>query len=59
MLLGEQGHAEGERVHAGEHLPARAQHPRDLRHKLLGGQVPGQRAVLSDDAVRAAVGEEL
>ncbi|HEX6448181.1 MAG TPA: hypothetical protein VF060_01835 [Trebonia sp.] len=59
VLLGEYRHAEGERVHAGEHLPARAQHPRDLGHDRLGGQVPRQRAVLGDDAVRAAVGEEL
>lgn len=59
MLLGEHGHAEGERVHAGEHLPARAQYPRDLGYERLGGQVPRQRAVLGDDAVRAAVGEEL
>lgn len=59
VLLGQHRHAEGERVHAGEHLPARAQHPGDLGHERLRGQVPRQRAVLGDDAVRAAVGEEL
>jgi len=59
VLLGEHGHAEGERVHAGEHLPAWAQYPRDLGYQRLGGQVPRQRAVLGDDPVRAAVREEL
>lgn len=59
MLLGEHGHAEGERVHAGEHLPAGAQHARDIRHERLRGQVPRQRAVFGDHAVRAAVGEEV
>ncbi|HEY7260719.1 MAG TPA: hypothetical protein VH589_04450 [Trebonia sp.] len=59
VLFGEQRHAEGERVHAGQHLPAGAQHARDLGNERLGGQVPRQRAVLGDHAVRAAVGEEV
>jgi hypothetical protein len=58
VLFGEQRHAERERVHAGEHLPAGAQHPRDLGDERFGGQVPRQRAVFGDHAVRAAVGEE-
>ena len=46
------------RVHAHEQIAARPEHPRDLGGEVLGHQVPGQGAVLGDDPVRAAVGEE-
>jgi hypothetical protein len=56
MLVGEHGHAEHQRVDAGEHPAGRAQHAGDLGHHRLGGQVHRQRPVLGQDAVRAAVG---
>jgi hypothetical protein len=59
VLFREQRHAEGERVHAGEHLAARPEHARDLGDELFGGQPQGQRPLLGDHAVGAAVGEEL
>ncbi|MGH3251341.1 MAG: hypothetical protein ACRDOI_34750 [Trebonia sp.] len=59
MLLGEDRHAEGERVHAGEHLPAGTQHAGDLGDKIFCRQPQGKRALLGDHAVGAAVGEEL
>ena len=58
VLLGEDGHAEDQGVHAGEQFAARPEHPRDLGGEVLGHQLPGQGAVLGDDPVRAAVGEE-
>jgi hypothetical protein len=58
MLVGEHGHAEDQGVDAGEHAAGRAQHAGDLGDHRLGGQVHGQRAVVGDDAVRAAVGQE-
>jgi hypothetical protein len=59
VLLGEHRHAEGERVHAGEHLPAGTQHACDLGDKIFRGQPQGERALLGDHAIGAAVGEEL
>ena len=52
-------HAEGERVHAREHLPAWAEHARDLGDEILGGQPSRQGAILGDDPVGAPVSEEL
>jgi hypothetical protein len=59
VLLGEHGHPEGQRVDAGEHLPAGPEHARDLGDQLLGGQPQGQRPLLGDHAVGAAVRQEL
>jgi len=58
MPFGQHGHAQDQRVHAGEQLTPGPQHPRDLRGEVLRHEVPGQCAVLGDHAVRAAVGEE-
>jgi len=59
VLLGQHRHAEHQRVHAGQHLPAGTEHPRDLGHDVLGRQPQRERAVLGDHAVGAAVGQEL
>ena len=59
VLLGQHRHPEHQRVHAGEHLPAGTEHARDLGHHVLGRQLQGQRAVLGDHTVGAAVGKEL
>jgi hypothetical protein len=59
VLLGQRRHPEHERVHAGEHLTAGAEHARDLGDHVLGGQPQRERAILGDHAVGAAVGEEL
>ena len=57
-LLGQHGHAQDQRVHAGEQLATGPQHPCDLRGQVLRHEVPGQGAVLGDDAVRATVRQE-
>jgi hypothetical protein len=59
VLLREHRHAEGERVHAGEHATAGPEHARDLGDKVFGGQPKGQRPLLRDHAIGAAVGQEL
>ena len=58
MLVGQHGHAEHQGVDAGEHPSARPQHAGDLGDHRLGGQVHGQRPVIGDDAIRAAVSQE-
>ena len=57
-LSGEDGHAEHQRVDAGEQLPARPEHPGDLGGEVLGHQLPGQRPILGDDCVHTAGGEK-
>ena len=57
-LLGKHRHAEGERVHAGEQLPARPEHASDLGDEFLGGQPQGERALFGDHPVGAAVRKE-
>ncbi len=58
MLVGEHGHAEHQGVDAGEHPSARPQYAGDLGDHRLGRQVYGQRPVVGDDAIRAAVSQE-
>jgi hypothetical protein len=58
VLLREERHAEGERVHAREHPPARAEHAGDLRDEILGAKPHRQGPVLGYHRVRAAVGDE-
>ena len=58
ILVGEHGHAEHQGVDAGEHPSARPQHTGDLGDHRLGDQVHGQRPVVGDDAIRAAVAQE-
>ncbi len=58
MLVGEHGHAEHQGVDAGEHPAGRAQHAGDLGDHRLGGQVHGQRPVICDDPIGAAVAQE-
>jgi hypothetical protein len=58
MLVGEHGHAEHQRVDAGQYPSRRAQHAGDLGHHRLGGQAHRQRPVVRQDAVRARVGQE-
>jgi hypothetical protein len=57
-LLGEEGHPQHQRVHAGEDPPGRPEDTRDVRDQGLGGQLPGQGPVFGDHAVSAAVGQE-
>jgi hypothetical protein len=39
-LLGQHRHPEHEGVHARQQLPARPEHPGDLRRQVLGHQLP-------------------
>jgi hypothetical protein len=59
VLLGQHRHPERERVHAGEHPPARPQHAGDLGDEILGRQPQRKGPVLGDHPVCAPVGEEL
>jgi hypothetical protein len=58
VLVGQHGHAEHQRIDAGDHPSRRAQHPGDLGDHRLGGQVHRQRPVVRDDPVRALVAQE-